>query len=504
MSQLSDQSKDEILEELAQLQDNQLKDFDPEQLTLKSNAIRGKAKKIAGGESDDESEDEGSDEEEEDESFAEEDDDDSEDEDEDVDMEELDSEEEAKPKGKGKKREEAKATKGKRTAAEPKKEPARKRKKVEETIEEKEIITGSGKKVKVEKKKIVTTEVVEEKKKKEPKAKAVKGEKAASTKKEPKAPKAPKEPKAPKKSREEVDNELFANVGYFYEEFHAGEKEKAKTDLAGFLDGIISTKDFSMQKQTEFTELVKARKLHQPDSHSELLLEGIFDKFESKFSTPQDQALFSIAKSVFSTTLHSFYERIPCIKQTMFFPSRENETNLARVLRMVKKKIDVCIFTFTNDRFYNSLASAWDRGVKLRVISDDECSKFLGADIYRLALKGVPCTTDNHVKLHMHNKFCLIDDTFLVTGSFNWTSQAATGNQENLIVIEAPDLVKQYAQEFEKLWIQFKDNIISKELATQKIEEELKAKIALTQKAKEGKEKKKLERLAAQANTDKK
>jgi cardiolipin hydrolase len=36
------------------------------------------------------------------------------------------------------------------------------------------------------------------------------------------------------------------------------------------------------------------------------------------------------------------------------------------------------------------------RGVKVRLISDDECSKFMGADIYELGLRGIPCTTDDN------------------------------------------------------------------------------------------------------------
>lgn len=93
------------------------------------------------------------------------------------------------------------------------------------------------------------------------------------------------------------------------------------------------------------------------------------------------------------------------------------------------------------------------RGVKVRLISDDECSKFMGADIYHLGLRGIPCTMDDNQKVHMHNKFAIIDKLVLITGSFNWTSQAVNQNQENLIVVENKELIKAYQEEFEKLWI---------------------------------------------------
>ena len=53
--------------------------------------------------------------------------------------------------------------------------------------------------------------------------------------------------------------------------------------------------------------------------------------------------------------------------------------------------------------------------------------------MYELAANGIECTMDDNKRFHMHNKFAIIDKLVLVTGSFNWTAQAVTGNQENLI-----------------------------------------------------------------------
>nr|KAG5713774.1 hypothetical protein BaRGS_024401 [Batillaria attramentaria] len=55
----------------------------------------------------------------------------------------------------------------------------------------------------------------------------------------------------------------------------------------------------------------------------------------------------------------------------------------------------------------------------------------------------------------MHHKFVVVDDQLLINGSFNWTRNAITGNQENVIVTNHTRVVGAFKAEFEKLWEQF-------------------------------------------------
>ena len=52
--------------------------------------------------------------------------------------------------------------------------------------------------------------------------------------------------------------------------------------------------------------------------------------------------------------------------------------------------------------------------------------------------------TDDNPTFHMHNKFVIVDDLYLITGSFNWTKNASTRNDENLIVLEGENLAALY------------------------------------------------------------
>lgn len=77
-----------------------------------------------------------------------------------------------------------------------------------------------------------------------------------------------------------------------------------------------------------------------------------------------------------------------------------------------------------------------------------------------MAQQGIPVRTDCSAQYHMHNKFVIVDDQFLITGSFNWTYVAGKHNQENVIVVDNPYYIQKYDQEFEKLWKQFEANTI--------------------------------------------
>ena len=90
----------------------------------------------------------------------------------------------------------------------------------------------------------------------------------------------------------------------------------------------------------------------------------------------------------------------------------------------------------------------------VRVISDNEKQHDEGSDIQHLIAQGVPLRIDDS-PYHMHHKFALFDARLLLNGSFNWTRSASTSNEENLLVIDHPQLVSSYAREFDELWARF-------------------------------------------------
>ncbi|MDP7115450.1 MAG: phospholipase D-like domain-containing protein [Candidatus Woesearchaeota archaeon] len=52
----------------------------------------------------------------------------------------------------------------------------------------------------------------------------------------------------------------------------------------------------------------------------------------------------------------------------------------------------------------------------------------------------------------MHNKFCILDNNIIITGSMNPTKNGNSKNNNNIVILSSPSLAKNYQEEFDELW----------------------------------------------------
>jgi phosphatidylserine/phosphatidylglycerophosphate/cardiolipin synthase-like enzyme len=109
------------------------------------------------------------------------------------------------------------------------------------------------------------------------------------------------------------------------------------------------------------------------------------------------------------------------------------------------------VFTVTDDRISDAMLAAHKRGVRLRVITDNDKAFDLGSDVQRLGAAGVAVRVDR-TQFHMHHKFALFDGRRLLNGSYNWTRGAARDNEENVVVTDDAALIAAFQGTFDQLW----------------------------------------------------
>jgi len=115
------------------------------------------------------------------------------------------------------------------------------------------------------------------------------------------------------------------------------------------------------------------------------------------------------------------------IHKVYFSPGTDIIESIADLLKKATKTLDLCIFMITDDRLATDILDCLERGIKVRIITDDEKMYDDGSAIKDLKNAGVPIKID-HSRYHMHHKFGIIDSHIIFTGSFNWTYTASKHN----------------------------------------------------------------------------
>ena len=215
--------------------------------------------------------------------------------------------------------------------------------------------------------------------------------------------------------------------------------------------------------------------------------QGLFNFFSKK------KFNFESYQKINDYILDKFYMAKPTIFEVHFFPNPSEEIHLINLISKAKNTLDIAMFTINNIKIASEIKNIFSRGIKLRILTDSECIKMPSSNVYSLAASGISVKIDDSVRYHMHHKFCVIDKSVVVTGSFNWTDQAVNHNQENLLFIENKELALKYSNEFEKLWNDF-EIVVTKEKAERKIKEDEEKKRAAESRKQREKEKKTAEK----------
>lgn len=135
--------------------------------------------------------------------------------------------------------------------------------------------------------------------------------------------------------------------------------------------------------------------------------------------------------------------------------NEECEPVVLRAIGQTRHSIYIAAYAFTRTRIAKALLDAHDRGVHIELKMDADQAKHPGARriiaLFREA--GIPVTI---IHTHgdyaaMHNKFMVFDMRGIVTGSYNFTTQAQVVNWENLVWIRSPAIAELYKQAFDAI-----------------------------------------------------
>jgi phosphatidylserine/phosphatidylglycerophosphate/cardiolipin synthase-like enzyme len=166
---------------------------------------------------------------------------------------------------------------------------------------------------------------------------------------------------------------------------------------------------------------------------------------EGKFTLPLDEDNEEMVKIIKVEEI----EALPMAPKMTF---EDCESMVLKHIDNAQHSIFGAVAWITNTKIIEALKRKAKEGVVIFLIADDNptnrksCTKlpfpiFLAKNTRKYC--GLTGT--------MHNKFCVIDNMELLSGSFNWTGKAAEANDEEVSVDKNKENVQQALQEFKKL-----------------------------------------------------
>lgn len=138
--------------------------------------------------------------------------------------------------------------------------------------------------------------------------------------------------------------------------------------------------------------------------------------------------------------------------EVYFSPNGGCEEKLIYWINKANRSIHIMIYSFTLDSIGEALINAYNKGVEVKIVMEKE-QLTAYSEYYKLKKAGVEVKLDSNPAL-MHNKVAIIDGEIVITGSYNWTQNAETKNNENLLIIKNKGLAEVYELEFQKIWCQ--------------------------------------------------
>ena len=142
--------------------------------------------------------------------------------------------------------------------------------------------------------------------------------------------------------------------------------------------------------------------------------------------------------------------------ENYFSPTGGAQQAILEKLDKAKQSIRVTAFSFTDTPMGDTLKRQTKNGITVQGVFESRNNSGLGAEYPRLKSAGLDVLEDGNCYI-LHSKTMVIDNRYVVMGSYNFTANAEKANDENLLIIDDPKLAQAYTTEFNRIYAQAKN-----------------------------------------------
>jgi phosphatidylserine/phosphatidylglycerophosphate/cardiolipin synthase-like enzyme len=136
--------------------------------------------------------------------------------------------------------------------------------------------------------------------------------------------------------------------------------------------------------------------------------------------------------------------------ESYFAPKDKIPPRIVERVSAATQSIQFLAFSFTDDDIGQAMIARHQAGVPVRGVFETTGSQTRFSEYGRLKSAGLEVYTDGS-PYAMHHKVIVIDGRTVVFGSYNFSANAADDNDENILLVDDPNLASAFLAEIERL-----------------------------------------------------
>jgi phosphatidylserine/phosphatidylglycerophosphate/cardiolipin synthase-like enzyme len=145
--------------------------------------------------------------------------------------------------------------------------------------------------------------------------------------------------------------------------------------------------------------------------------------------------------------------------QVIFSAEDNAVSNLIALINDAQTSIRFLAFSFTDYPLAQAMIDRSKAGVDVRGVFETFGSNGDRSELRTFWCARLPVRQDGSASF-LHHKIIVIDNSIVVTGSLNFSSNADKDNEENVVILDDPEIAALYLREFDKLWNQANDVVV--------------------------------------------
>jgi phosphatidylserine/phosphatidylglycerophosphate/cardiolipin synthase-like enzyme len=139
------------------------------------------------------------------------------------------------------------------------------------------------------------------------------------------------------------------------------------------------------------------------------------------------------------------------VVQVYFSPEDDVLNRIIPIVEGAQSNIRFLAFSFTDYPLAQTMIDRHSAGVDVAGVYEKTGSETEGAELRTFWCARVPVRQDGNPRF-LHDKVIVVDNRIVITGSFNFSNNATDNNDENVIIIDNPEIAALYMEEFGHVW----------------------------------------------------